>query len=306
MNSFPLNALRVFEAAARHLSFAKAAEELHVTPAAVSQQIKTLEARLGQPLFRRLNRRLMLTDAAQLCLPGLREGLDRIQASMRLVTRANLNTLTVSSAPTFAARWLVPRLERFGGLHPEIEIRIDATDHVVDFAVEPIDIAIRYGAGHYPGLRVDKVMSAPEYPVCSPKLLEGPHPLRRPEDLKYHTLLHSDVAPDSDLYPNWRMWLLAAGVKGVDPTRGPRFSPETMAIDAAIKGQGVALSSLVIVQDEIAAGHLVKPFDVMLKLQFAYYLVAPRATADRPVVKAFRDWLLEETRPIREAEPRPT
>jgi LysR family glycine cleavage system transcriptional activator len=153
-------------------------------------------------------------------------------------------------------------------------------------------------------LRVDRVMGAPEFPVCSPKLLEGPHPLRRPEDLKYHTLLHSDVAPDSDHYPNWRMWLLAAGVTGVDPTRGPRFSPETMAIDAAIKGQGVALSSLVLIGDELAAGHLVKPFDVMLKLQFSYYLVAPRSTADRPVVKAFRDWLLEETRPIREAEPK--
>jgi LysR family glycine cleavage system transcriptional activator len=304
MNPLPLNALRVFEAAARHLSFAKAAEELNVTPAAVSHQIKALEARIGQPLFRRFNRRLMLTDAAQLCLPGVRDGLDRLAAALALASRSTRNTLTVSSAPTFAARWLVPRLERFRARHPEIEIRIDATEHIVDFAAEPIDVAIRYGAGPYPGLRVDRLFGAPEFPVCSPRLLEGPHPLKRPEDLRFHTLLHSDVAPDNDLYPNWRMWLLAAGVKSVDPTRGPRFSPETMAIDAAIKGQGVALSSAVLVGDELAQGRLVKPFDVVLKLEFAYFVVAPKSTADRPAVKAFREWLLEEARPMREAEQR--
>ncbi len=296
MQPLPLNALRVFEAAARHLSFAKAAAELNVTPAAVSHQIKGLEARLGVPLFRRLNRRLLLTDAAQLCLPGLRDGFERIaQALAKVSTPEASNVLRVTSAPTFAARWLVPHLESFRAHHPEVEIRIDATERIVDFALEPIDIGIRYGSGKYPGLHAELLMDADEFPVCSPKLLEGPHPLRRPEDLRYHTLIHGEAATDTNVLPSWRMWLLAASVRDLDPTRGLHLQPETIAIEAAINGQGVVLSAEVLVSEELRRGRLVKPFDVELELDFAYHLVWPKARAPRPAVTAFRDWIMAET-----------
>lgn len=304
MKPLPLNALRVFESAARHLSFAKAAAELNVTPAAVSHQIKGLEARLGVALFRRLNRRLLLTDAAQLCLPGIRDGFQQLQTALgRVANPADANQLAVTSAPTFAARWLLPRLEKFRRAHPAIEFRLEASDRLVDLAHEPFDLAIRYGAGRYPGMRKDYLLSAHEFPVCSPKLLEGPHPLRKPEDLKHHTLIHYDFEdrPDSPL-PNWRSWLLAARVKDVDPSKGPRLSPETMAIDAAIQGQGVALSAEALVSRDLAAGRLVKPFQVVLKLDFAYWLVSPKAKAEKPAVVIFRNWLLAESETDRAAE----
>jgi len=302
MQPLPLNALRVFEAAARHLSFAKAAAELHVTPAAVSHQIKGLEARLGVPLFRRLNRRLLLTDAAQLCLPGVRDGFERLaQALAKVQAPEASNALRVTSAPTFAARWLVPNLESFRAGHPEVEIRIDATERMVDFAIEPIDIGIRYGSGKYPGLNAELLMDADEFPVCSPKLLAGPHPLKRPEDLRFHTLIHGESAADTNVLPNWRMWLLAAGVRGVDPTRGLHLQPETIAIEAAINGQGVVLSAHVLVSEELKRGRLVKPFEVELELDFAYHLVWPKGRAERPVVRAFHDWIMAETATARAA-----
>jgi len=302
MQPLPLNALKVFEAAARHLSFAKAAAELHVTPAAVSHQIKGLEERLGVPLFRRMNRRLLLTDAAQLCLPGLRDGFERIGQAMAKVSSAERsNLLRVTSAPTFAARWLVPRLEGFRARYPEIEIRIDATERTVDFATEGIDIGIRYGNGNYPGLASLRLMDADEFPVCSPRLLKGPHPLRRPEDLRFQTLIHSESPGESNVLPNWRMWLLAAGVRDVDPTRGLHLQPETIAIEAAINGQGVVLSAQVLVAEELRTGRLMKPFEVELELDFAYYLVWPKARDAHPAIAAFRGWIMDETAPNRAA-----
>jgi LysR family glycine cleavage system transcriptional activator len=249
-----------------------------------------------------MNRRLLLTDAAQLCLPGLRDGFERIaQALAKVSTPEASNVLRVTSAPTFAARWLVPHLESFRARHPEVEIRIDATERVVDFALEPIDIGIRYGSGKYPGLHAELLMDADEFPVCSPKLLEGPHPLRRPEDLRYHTLIHGEAATDANVLPSWRMWLLAAGVRDVDPTRGLHLQPETIAIEAAINGQGVVLSAEVLVSEELRRGRLVKPFDVELELDFAYHLVWPKARVPRPAVTAFRDWIMAETASARAA-----
>jgi LysR family glycine cleavage system transcriptional activator len=290
-----LNSLRAFEAAARHLSISKAAEELNVTPAAVSHQVKALEDSLGIQLFRRLNRALMLTDAGQIFLPGLRDGFDQLaQAVERVDAERDSGALTVSTGPSFAAKWLVPRLDRFRAAHPDTDLRIDATDRVVDFAREGADVGIRYGAGDYPGLRAERLFSDEMVAVCNVKLCKGPPPLREPSDLKGHTLLHVEWDTQNETAPNWRMWLLAAGVTDVDANRGPRFSLESMAAQAATEGHGVALISSVLVADDLAVGRLVRPFDLSLPGTFAYYVVAPEASADKPRVAAFFDWILGE------------
>jgi LysR family glycine cleavage system transcriptional activator len=290
-----LNALRAFEAAGRHLSFTRAARELHVTPAAISHQVKALEAHLGVPLFRRLNRALLLTDAGQLCLPGIGEGFDRLAAALaRLETREGRGALTVSVSPSFASKWLVPRLEHFTAAHPETDVRISATMDLVDFGRENVDLAIRYGHGVYPGLRVEKLLDDTMAPVCSPRLRDGPSPIRGPGDLRHHTLLHDDSLDFDAAAPDWRMWLKAAGVEGVDPERGPRFSQADLSLQAAIDGVGVALGFRSLVANDLAAGRLVMPFDLSLPLSFAYYVVAPESAAERPKVADFRDWLLAE------------
>ena len=291
----PLNALRAFEAAARHLSFAKAAAELHVTPAAISHQIKALEAHLGLALFRRLNKAVLLTEAGQRCLSGVREGFDRLAEAMERVTVQDTSgPLTVSAAPSFAGKWLVPRLDRFREAYPDIEIRIDASNECVDFARDDVDVGIRYGSGDYPGLRVERLLAAEISPVCGPCLLEGRPPLRTPDDLRGHTLLHGEWATREATWPDWRMWLLAAGARDIDPTRGPKFSQSNLAIQAAIEGHGLALADQALVADDLAAGRLVKPFALSLSTNFAYYLVCPEFTADRPKIAAFREWLFTE------------
>ena len=294
----PLNALRAFEAAARHLSFTKAAEELYVTQAAISHQIKALEATLDVQLFRRLNRRLMLTDAGQLYLPALTEAFDGIDAATgRLRADENAGSLTVSVANSLAAKWLLPRLPRFRERHPEIDVEVSATDRLVDFGRDNVDMGIRYGLGNYPGLKVDPLMEDTVFPVCSPqladgRLVDGLVPLRAPEDLRRHTLLHDDVSTGEA--PDWRRWLTAAGVTGVNPERGPRYSHSSLVLQAAIDGQGVALGRSSLVSLDLEAGRLVQPFGPTLPSHYACYVVSPVATAERPKIKAFRDWLLEE------------
>ena len=291
----PLNSLRAFEAAARYLSFTKAAEELHVTPAAISHQIKALEEHLGVPLFRRLNRAVLLTDAGQACLPGLSEAFDRMAAVVeRLRAQDGGGPLTVSTSPAFAAKWLVPRLERFQERCPEIDVRVSAAMRLVDFAREEVDVAIRYGPGRYPGLLTELLLTNEVVPVCAPALLQGARPLSSPQDLRRHTLLHDDTATSDGAYPNWAMWLRAAGVEGVDAARGPRFDYAGLVLDAAAAGAGVALALSTIVAADIAAGRLVKPFAVAVPTPFAYYLVCPATTAGRPKVEAYRRWLRAE------------
>ncbi len=293
----PLNALRAFEAAARHLSISKAADELNVTPAAVSHQVKALEDTLGLSLFRRLNRALMLTDAGQLLLPGLRDGFDALaRAVTRIEAEQDHATVTVSTGPSIAAQWLVPRLDRFRRACPDIDLRIDATDRVVDFAREEADVAIRYGTGDYPGLRTELLFTDEIVPVCSVKLCKGPPPLRQPGDLKDHTLLHVEWGTHKDSATNWHMWLLAAGVTDVDANRGPRFSQESMAVQAAIEGHGVALIGSRLIADDLAVGRLVRPFDLSLPSAFATYVVIPESAISRPKVAAFFDWILQEVR----------
>ncbi len=291
----PLNALRAFEAAARHLSFTRAAEELHVTPAAISHQIKGLEEYFGAPLFRRLTRALLLTDDGQRVLPLLRDGFDLLaEASARLAAPADDNLLTVSAAPSIAAKWLVTRLERFRTAQPEIDVRLDASDRLVDFARDGVDASIRYGAGNYPGLHVERLFGTTVFPVCSPSLAAGPPPLRSPRDLAGHTLLHVDWASQDETWPNWKMWLLAAGVTGIDATRGPRFNDVAMSTLTAADGNGIALASDILVVDDLAAGRLVRPFELSVAMDFSYFFVCPKENAAKHKVAAFRAWLLSE------------
>lgn len=287
----PLNALRAFEAAARHLSFTRAAEELHVTQAAISHQVKALEEHLGRKLFRRLNRALLLTDDAQAYLPSVSRAFTLLNdATSDLLTKHTPGPLTVSALPSFAARWLVPRLGRFRHIRPDIDLRIDPSTELADFAGGDVDVGIRYGRGKYPGMRADWLMTEDIFPVCSPALLEGPHPLHDPEDLEHQVLLHDDGHGD------WRTWLLAAGVDRVDPARGPIFTDSSMLIQAAMAAQGVALARGVLAADELAAGRLVRPFTLSLPTEYAYYLVCPVNTAEQPKIAAFRDWLIGEAR----------
>jgi LysR family glycine cleavage system transcriptional activator len=296
----PLNAVRAFEAAARHLSFTKAAEELHVTQAAISHQVKTLEAYLGLKLFRRLNRALVLTEEGQAYLPPVRRVFDQLyEATRRLTEHETRGKLTVSVLPSFAARWLVSRLGRFVEAYPEIDVRVAPSATLADFGREDVDVAIRYGRGRYPGLRVDRLMTENIFPVCSPALLQGTHPLKQPKDLKDHILLHDDDHGD------WRTWLLAAGVESVDATRGPVFTDSSMLIQAAVAAQGVALARGALAADDLAAGRLVRPFKLSLPVEFAYYIVCPETTADRPKVAAFRQWLLQESKTSRQETTNP-
>jgi LysR family glycine cleavage system transcriptional activator len=293
----PLNALRAFVAAARHMSFTRAADELAVTPAAVSQQVRLLESFLGQPLFRRRNRSLLLTDAAQTCLPFIREGFERFAEGIeRLRSADSGGTLAVSVAPSFAAKWLVPRVDGFRELHPEIDLWVSAAMELVDFARDNVDVAIRDGAGHYPGLKVERLLAECVFPVCSPQLLGGAHPLTTPQDLRHHTLLHDDSSLEDASCPTWAMWLRAAGVEGVDGARGLRFNQSSLAIEAAVSGRGVVLAKSALAADDLAAGRLVKPFEMTVPLDFAYYLVAPASKASLPKVAAFRGWIMDTAR----------
>ncbi|MEO0773710.1 MAG: transcriptional regulator GcvA [Pseudomonadota bacterium] len=295
-SNLPLNALRAFEAAARHLSFKAAGAELHVTPAAISQQIKVLEDQVGTPLFIRLTRALQLTQAGQEALPLVTQALDGLEeATSRMTHHARAHSLTISVSPSFGAMWLVPRLERFYAKHPQIDIRIDGTDRRVDIARGEADLAIRYGAGGYGGVQVDHLFDQRNTPVCSPDLLHGMAPLGHQDDLRHHTLLHV-IWKEADA--SWRMWLTAAGVTGVDAAKGPQFSQESMAVEAALEGQGVALLGDRLVADHLASGRLVCPFgdDLRPQLDFAYYLLSREGGPKADEVSAFRDWILQEAR----------
>jgi len=290
----PLNALRAFEAAARHLNFSRAADELSVTPGAVSQQIQNLEDYIGAALFKRTPKGLLLTDAAQIALPSLREAFDRLAEAASMLTAAvDGRRLTVSVAPSFAAKWLVPRLGRFEEAHPQVDVWVSAGMELVDFANGEVDVAIRYGAGRYPGLEVHRLMQETVLAVASPELIAA-NPLASYDDLANHVLLH-DGSPDADeSCPDWTMWLAARGVKGVDGQRGPRFNQSSLVIEAAVGGRGVALAKRTLAQADIDAGRLVAPFNIATAVDFAYHVVYPKAKGRLPQVKAFVAWLLAE------------
>jgi LysR family glycine cleavage system transcriptional activator len=288
----PLNALRSFEVAARHLSFTKAAAELHVTHSAISHQIKALEEWLGIPLFRRVNRGLLLTESGQAYLKPVRESFQKLgEATWRLKAKGRSGPLTVSVMPSFASKWLVPRLRRFRERHPDIDVRISATPDLIDFDREDVDVAVRYGRGNWSGdLRSDLLIRESMFPVCSPKLLEGPLPLKTIQDLRRHTLL-TDYDWRVDF---WQLWLDAAGVTDLVPQHALSFNYSNLMLQAAIDGLGVALTQNALAGDDLVAGRLVRLFEVTLPTDYAYYVVTPSLSATRPKIVAFRDWLVDE------------
>ena len=297
-----LNGLRAFEAAARHLSFTRAASELNVTQTAISHQIRRLEEQLGIRLFVRKNRALLLTREAQAYLPAVRAAFEDLrQATARLRRADRDGVLTLSATPSLAAKWLVTRVAAFQDAHPGIEVRISASTHLVDFRREEVDMAIRYGRGSWPGLRADWLMAEEFFPVCSPALLRGEKPLRRPADLERHTLLHATVSRE-----DWQLWLTAAGLPtSLALRRGLSFDQSFMAIQAAIDGLGVALGRTPLVEADIAAGRLVVPFDVVLPDEAGFYIVAPEETADAPKIALVRNWLIASVTPGSRAPPPP-
>ena len=288
----PLNALRSFEVAARHLSFSKAAEELHVTHSAVSHQIKALEEWRGAPLFRRVNRGLLLTEPGQAYLRPVRESFQKLgEATWRLKAKGRSGPLTVSVMPSFASKWLVPRLRTFRERHPDIDVRVSATPDLIDFDRDDVDVAVRYGRGNWSTeLRSDLLIRESMFPVCSPKLLEGPLSLKSIQDLRHHTLL-TDYDWRVDF---WQLWLDAAGVTDLVPKHSLSFNYSNLMLQAAIDGLGVALTQNALAGDDLAAGRLVRLFDVTLPTDFAYYVVTPSLAAMRPKIVAFRDWLIDE------------
>ena len=291
----PLSALRAFEAAARLKSFSKAADELSVTPAAVSHQIHALEEDLGVSLFERRNRAVELTASARVLLPGLSDAFAGIHSSVRRLRAHNdTGTLNVTASPSFAGKWLVQRLHRFQEQNPAVDVRISATDTVVDLARGDFDIAIRYGTGRYPGLVVELLLKNEVFPACSPELLRNGPPLETPADLRNHVLLHDQQTDRDPLAPSWPMWLKAAGVNDAQVSHGLSFSANVLALEAAIAGHGVTLAYSATAAADIAAGRLVRLFTLSLPDTFAYYVVAPPSALERPKVKAFRDWLRQE------------
>ena len=294
---YPLNALRAFEASARHLSFVKAADELSVTPAAVSHQVKKLEEFLGFALFRRQTRGLLLVESGQSLLSELSEVFLQLDKAMeRVIDHDSRGTLTLSVAPTFAVMWLIPRLQKFYALYPDIDVRISTGLGLVDFRRDDFDAAIRLGNGKWFGLETIKLFDESVSPMCSPRLLEGPGAIKSPDDLRKQVLLHNhsmDHDPDA---PTWEKWLEAAGASGVDASRGTHFSLPDHGLQAAIDGAGVVLGWRFLSANDLAAGRVVEPFDLTLPLGASFFLVYPEAHSLRPDIVAFRDWLVQEAR----------
>jgi LysR family transcriptional regulator, glycine cleavage system transcriptional activator len=285
----PLNALKAFEAAARHESFTRAAEELCVTQGAVSHQVKALEAELAVKLFNRERQRLIITEAGRDYLTVVRDALDRIAiGTERLLQRQNAGVLTVSTSPDFAAKWLVHRLGHFAEAHAEIDLRISATLHHVDFAREEVDLAVRHGDGNWPGLDTVRLSSEQLFAVCSPKLLSGRHRLSKPADILKFPLIHMDSRTD------WNNWLQEAGLDEAGVTHGPVLNRASMVIDAAINGQGVALARTTLAAWDLINGRLMRPFPLSLPLSKTYWIICPKATASLPKIVTFREWLLTE------------
>ena len=287
----PLGALPAFEAAARLSSFKSAAAELHVTPGAISQQIKLLEDRLGAKLFVRRARTIELTEAGRLLLaPTQRAFRLLIDAATRVRETDGSQVLTLSVLPSFAALWLVPRLGSFRTRHPDIDVRISATPKLADFERDDVDVAIRFGLGRYAGLHAEHVLSEELFPVCSPQLLERGVPLAKPEDLANHTLLHDELRQE------WALWFRSVGLMDIDASRGPTFSLWELALSAAVGGQGVALGRSALVTQYLKTGQLVRPLSISSPSEFGYYFVCQRERRKEPKIAAFHSWLLDEAR----------
>ncbi|MGB6007278.1 transcriptional regulator GcvA [Castellaniella sp.] len=295
-----LNALRAFEASARHQSFSAAAQELHVTPAAVGQLVRGLEGWLGTPLFNRGpsgKARLVATDAALRALPDIRAGFDKLILGLdRLQEGAVGGILTVTVSPAFAAKWLLPRIDRFQSACPDTDVRLDTNHKSVDFVAQQIDIGVRYGLGKWPGLKADKLMDEEVFPVCSPDMWRRCRELCKPNDLAHETLIHDLSMTGHAGFPSWEAWMGKAGVADAAMTwRGLRINNSAAVLQAAIEGHGIALARSVMARDDLASGRLVRLFpEISFALDVAYYVVYRPECSGLPKLVAFRDWLLSE------------
>ncbi len=289
----PLNALRAFEAAARLLSMRAAAEELSVTPAAISHQIKGLEEYFGQILLHRSVRSIRLSEAGATLLPYLTEGLAQWRTGCELLTKIEENSpLVVSSSPIFASKWLMPRLQDFNAEYPDINVRVDGTLNLTNFAEDGVDAVIRFGSGPYDDLHAEQMLHEKVVAVCSPALLEGKHSVAKLENLRHHTLIHTDWNVGGATQPDWSMWVKTAGLDDVDTSRGPTVTSDNLAIEAAINGGGLTLVLETLVAREIREGTLIAPFDLTLTSDHWYWFICPPNNLKRPKVKAFRDWII--------------
>lgn len=294
----PLNGFYVFESAARHLSFTLAAKELFVTQAAVSQQIKQLESQLGFKLFHRLTRQLALTEEGKRLANEVRLMLTRLSNVIdELKAEESSGTLTVSTISSFAMKWLIPRLQLFHQEYPEISLQLHTSNHPVDFRTENIDMAVRYGRGNYKGVSTTFMMRDQIFPVCSPELLKSKGPIKAPADLCNHVLLY-DSAQDqlTKKERDWSTWFTKVGVTDFQIRDSMSLSGTHMALEAAIAGQGFALGRTSIASHDLKLGRLVRPFNYRVEADNAYYIVSPTETADKPKVKIFREWLLENAK----------
>jgi LysR family transcriptional regulator, glycine cleavage system transcriptional activator len=292
-------ALRTLEAAGRHLNFTRAADELGLTPAAVSHQIKEIEDQLGLVLFSRTSRTIRLTAAGAILLEA---AVDALELLGRAVSRARktargTSQLKVTAEATFASKWLMPRIERFHKLRPDIELRFDISYDLRDFELDDVDIGIRFGAGSYPGLCAHRLFDNVIIPVCSPRLLASGRPLREPRDLLHHTLVHIEWSKQGVTWPNWHMWMAAAGIEDFDDGRTVVFATSTDVIQAAIDGHSVALADFAMVANDLSEGRLIRPFELGIRIapEMAYFLVYPTGVADDARVAAFREWVLDES-----------
>ncbi|TPL93570.1 transcriptional regulator GcvA [Mesorhizobium sp. B2-3-12] len=299
-------ALRTLEAAARHLNFTRAADELGLTPAAVSHQIKEIEDQLGFVLFTRTSRTIRLTEAGTVLYEAATDTLDLLGRAVMRARKLARGTefLKVTLDAQFAAKWLMRRVENFRKQHPGIELRFDIAYGLRDFDLDDVDVGIRFGAGKYPGLCAHRLFDNIIIPVCSPSLLSSGPPLREPRDLFNHTLAHIEWARQGVTWPNWRMWMAAAGVDDFDDSRTVVFGTSTDAVQAALDGNAVALADFAMVANDLSEGRLVRPFELSIRVapEFAYFLVYPQATADDPRIVAFREWILEEVARTRTAD----
>jgi len=295
-----LNALRAFEATARLGSYVRAASELGVTPAAVGQQVRLLEAQFGNALFERQGKKLAPTEAARMVLPDVKEAFDRLaQAADRLREARRVPVVTVTLPPSFAAKWLIPRIEGFRMSHPDVDLRLDTTDRLADLARESIAVGVRYGTGRYPGLESTLLMPEEVFPVSSPSLLTR-RLLREPDDLRHFKLIHDTTMESHASFPTWATWLKAAGARKVDPRPGLRINSAIMALQAAIEGQGVTLARSIIAAGDLREGRIIRPLQASCPANYAYYLIFPSgAPLSRPA-SAFCHWLKEEARAFRE------
>ncbi|MGQ0333457.1 LysR substrate-binding domain-containing protein [Halomonas elongata] len=291
-------ALRTLEAAGRHLNFTRAAEELGLTPAAVSAQIKEIEGQLGTVLFTRTSRRIQLTPAGTVLFEAVGDALDNLHQAAnraRKVARGSAH-VRLSLGPRFATHWLLPRLSRFREANPGLELTFDITDRVRDFDLDDVDAAIRFGKGRYTGACSERLFATDVVPVCSPKLMEAGDNPKKPKDLVYHTLCHVDCQTDDMIWPSWSTWMAAAGIDDFDDSRCMAFTDSSHVVQAVVDSNVIGLVELALIENDLAQGRLVRLFDIGVSVadEYAYHLVYPHRNSKDPGIQALRRWLVNE------------